>query len=60
VTRGQDLTGKDFSGQKLIKKDFKTVSTYSISNPLSIDPYLHPYEHQCDQRCDHASSSFLQ
>jgi hypothetical protein len=25
VTRGQDLTGKDFSGQTLIKQDFKTV-----------------------------------
>ncbi|KAF7034764.1 hypothetical protein CFC21_045737 [Triticum aestivum] len=24
VTRGQDLTGKDFSGQTLIKQDFKT------------------------------------
>lgn len=27
VTRGQDLTGKDFSGQTLIKQDFKTVRT---------------------------------
>lgn len=26
VTRGQDLTGKDFSGKTLIKQDFKTVS----------------------------------
>lgn len=25
VTRGQDLTGKDFSGKSLIKQDFKTV-----------------------------------
>ncbi len=25
VTRGQDLTGKDFSGKALIKQDFKTV-----------------------------------
>ena len=25
VTRGQDLTGKDFSGKTLIKQDFKTV-----------------------------------
>ena len=25
VTRGQDLTGKDFSGQTLVKQDFKTV-----------------------------------
>jgi hypothetical protein len=25
VTRGQDLTGKDFSGQTLIRQDFKTV-----------------------------------
>ena len=25
VTRGQDLTGKDFSGRTLIKQDFKTV-----------------------------------
>uniref|UniRef100_A0A453DWV5 Uncharacterized protein n=1 Tax=Aegilops tauschii subsp. strangulata TaxID=200361 RepID=A0A453DWV5_AEGTS len=29
VTRGQDLTGKDFSGQTLIKQDFKTVPNYS-------------------------------
>lgn len=28
VTRGQDLTGKDFSGQTLIKQDFKTVCVY--------------------------------
>ena len=27
VTRGQDLTGKDFSGRTLIKQDFKTVYT---------------------------------
>lgn len=27
VTRGQDLTGKDFSGKSLIKQDFKTVLT---------------------------------
>ncbi|KAI3758908.1 hypothetical protein L6452_06481 [Arctium lappa] len=27
VTRGQDLTGKDFSGKTLIKQDFKTVRT---------------------------------
>ena len=25
VTRGQDLTDKDFSGQTLVKQDFKTV-----------------------------------
>jgi hypothetical protein len=25
VTRGQDLTGKDFSGLTLVKQDFKTV-----------------------------------
>jgi N-methylhydantoinase B/oxoprolinase/acetone carboxylase alpha subunit len=25
VTRGQDLTGKDFSDRTLIKQDFKTV-----------------------------------
>lgn len=25
MTRGQDLSGKDFSGQTLIKQDFKTV-----------------------------------
>lgn len=25
VTRGQDLSGKDFSGQTLIRQDFKTV-----------------------------------
>lgn len=25
VTRGQDLSGKDFSGKTLIKQDFKTV-----------------------------------
>jgi hypothetical protein len=25
VTRGQDLTGRDFSGRTLIKFDFKTV-----------------------------------
>lgn len=25
VTRGQDLTGKDFSGKTLINQDFKTV-----------------------------------
>jgi hypothetical protein len=30
VTRGQDLTGKDLSGQTLIKQDFKVVHTYSI------------------------------
>ncbi|VAH56523.1 unnamed protein product [Triticum turgidum subsp. durum] len=35
VTRGQDLTGKDFSGQTLIKQDFKTVPTPS----LPIDSY---------------------
>nr|CDM86781.1 unnamed protein product [Triticum aestivum] len=29
VTRGQDLTWKDFSGQTLIKKDFKTGPNYS-------------------------------
>lgn len=27
VTRGQDLTGKDFSGRTLTKQDFKTVYT---------------------------------
>ena len=25
VTRGQDLSGKDFSGKSLVKQDFKTV-----------------------------------
>jgi uncharacterized protein YjbI with pentapeptide repeats len=35
VTRGQDLTGKDFSGLTLVKQDFKTV--YS-SNCGSIRP----------------------
>jgi hypothetical protein len=25
VTRGQDLTGKDFSGLTLVKQNFKTV-----------------------------------
>lgn len=25
VTRGQDLSGKDFSGKNLTKQDFKTV-----------------------------------
>ncbi|CAN6705079.1 unnamed protein product [Malus baccata var. baccata] len=29
VTRGQDLTGKDFSGKTLIKQDFKTVQNRS-------------------------------
>jgi hypothetical protein len=43
VTRGQDLTGKDFSGQTLIKQDFKTVRTCTIlpshlsSDRLNID-----------------------
>ena len=27
VMRGQDITGKDFSGQTLIKQDFNTVRT---------------------------------
>lgn len=30
VTRGQDLTGKDFSGRTLIRQDFKTVRLASI------------------------------
>lgn len=33
VTRGQDLTGKDFSGQTLIKQDFKTVRLPDSSVP---------------------------
>lgn len=33
VTRGQDLTGKDFSGQTLIKQDFKTVRLSDSSVP---------------------------
>jgi hypothetical protein len=40
VTRGQDLTGKDFSGQTLIKQDFKTVRTCSIL-AFSFDRSLH-------------------
>jgi len=31
VTRGQDLTGKDFSGLTLIKQDFKTVRSWYFS-----------------------------
>ncbi|KAK4835137.1 hypothetical protein QYF36_005727 [Acer negundo] len=31
VTRGQDLTGKDFSGKTLIKQDFKTKQENKIS-----------------------------
>lgn len=30
VTRGQDLSGKDFSGRTLIKQDFKTVCIFEI------------------------------
>lgn len=30
VTRGQDLSGKDFSGRTLIKQDFKTVCVFEI------------------------------
>lgn len=30
VTRGQDLSGKDFSGKTLIKQDFKTVQIDKI------------------------------
>ncbi|KAH0462200.1 hypothetical protein IEQ34_009775 [Dendrobium chrysotoxum] len=41
VTRGQDLTGKDFSGRSLIKQDFKTVGyRNSILCPTSWDFYL--------------------
>lgn len=32
VTRGQDLTGKDFSGKTLIKQDFKTVIMWFYSH----------------------------
>jgi len=30
VTRGQDLSGRDFSGQTLIKQDFKTVMSLPL------------------------------
>ena len=40
VTRGQDLTGKDFSGQTLIKQDFKTVHTL-LHRTLSYDRFSH-------------------
>lgn len=31
VTRGQDLTGRDFSGKSLVKQDFKTVSLSCVT-----------------------------
>lgn len=34
VTRGQDLTGKDFSGKTLIKQDFKTVLLSIFSHTI--------------------------
>lgn len=36
VTRGQDLTGKDFSGKTLIKQDFKTVLDFFRNTSLVI------------------------
>ncbi|KAM7492008.1 hypothetical protein LguiA_034929 [Lonicera macranthoides] len=34
VTRGQDLTGKDFSGKTLIKQDFKTRTYPSVKTKV--------------------------
>lgn len=34
VTRGQDLSGKDFSGQTLIRQDFKTVYIILLSTVI--------------------------
>lgn len=42
VTRGQDLTGKDFSGQTLIKQDFKTVSLSDNAVPCMDALVLYP------------------
>lgn len=36
VTRGQDLTGKDFSGKALIKQDFKTVMHFLLSSSFCL------------------------
>lgn len=37
VTRGQDLTGMDFSGKSLIKQDFKTASFFCFVL-IALDP----------------------
>ncbi|KAG6433233.1 hypothetical protein SASPL_104841 [Salvia splendens] len=44
VTRGQDLTGKDFSGKTLIKQDFKTLDAYSVLKYSYLaPPRIHMY-----------------
>lgn len=36
VTRGQDLTGRDFSGKTLVKQDFKTVSLCCVTLSIAV------------------------
>jgi len=43
VTRGQDLTGKDFSGLTLVKQDFKTV----YCDCMHISPCLGQFSYNC-------------
>lgn len=51
VTRGQDLSGKDFSGKTLIKQDFKTV--------LNLWHFLHSYNHLFKSMCARASEDLF-